>query len=109
MCKKKQRLFNKAKRSHKTKEWQEYKTHKKSALQAIMRAHWRYINTILLQGLESKDTKPFWDYIKSQQQDAIVVSPLKQNGVLPLDAKTKAGYIKCSAQVRLYSTFTTGR
>ena len=77
MCRKKQRLYNKAKRSHKNKDWQDYRSHKKATVQAIRRSHWRYVNSVLLEGLESKDTKPFWRYIKSQRQDALAF-PLRR-------------------------------
>ena len=90
LCRKKQRLFNKAKRSHRSKDWQEYKKHKKHTLQSIRRAHWNYVNSILQDGLESNDSKPFWRYVKSNQQDSVGVSPLKSVGKLYAEAKDKA-------------------
>ena len=93
MCRKKQRLYNKAKRSHKNKDWQDYRSHKKASVQAIRRSHWRYVNSVLLEGLESNDTKPFWRYIKSQRQDAFGISPLKLNGTLHSDPREKANIL----------------
>ena len=82
--------FNKAKRSHRSKDWQEYKKHKKHTLQSIRHAHWNYVNSIHQDGLESNDSKPFWRYVKSNQQDSVGVSPLKSVGKLYAEAKDKA-------------------
>ena len=60
MCRKKQRLFNKAKRSSKSRDWSAYKSLKKDTSKDLRRAHWQYVNNILLGGLQSKDSKPFW-------------------------------------------------
>ena len=46
LCRKKRRRFNKAKRSHRSKDWQEYKNDKKHTLQSIRRFHWNYVNSI---------------------------------------------------------------
>ena len=51
---------------------------------------WQYVNNILLEGLQSKDCKPFWRYVKSKRQDTIGVAPLKSKGNLFLDSKSKA-------------------
>ena len=90
MCRKKQRLFNKAKNSHKDKDWKTYKSLKKDTLKAIRRAHWQYVNNILMDSLENKDPKPFWRYIKAKKQDVLGVSPLKVGCNLFSDAKAKA-------------------
>ena len=70
-------LFNRAKRSHPSKDWQEYKNYKKHTLQSIRHAHWNYVNSILQDSLEYNDPKPFWRYVKSIQQDSTGVAPLK--------------------------------
>ena len=90
MCKRKQRLFSKAKRSHKSKDWLEYKNVKKETLCTISRAHWNYINKILLEGPEEHDSKPFWRYIKFRKQDSVGIAPIKQGGALHTDANMKA-------------------
>ena len=48
------------------------------------------VNNILLEGLQSKDCKPFWRYVKSKRQDTIGVAPLKSKGNLFSDSKSKA-------------------
>ena len=90
MCKRKQRLFSKAKRSHKSKDWLEYKNAKKETLHTIGRVHWNYINKILLEGLKERDSKPFWRYIKFRKQDSVGIAPIKQGGASHTDANMKA-------------------
>ena len=53
-------------------------------------AHWKYVNGILMEGLERDHTKPFYGYVKSQQQDSQGVSPLCAHGQLYSDAASKA-------------------
>ena len=43
-----------------------------------------------MEGLQSKDCKPFWRYVKSNRQDTIGVAPLKSKGNLFSDSKSKA-------------------
>ena len=90
LCRKKQRLFTRAKRSHKKAHWDKYKSHKKDTLKAIRRARWEYVNEILNVSLLEKNSKPFWRYIRSQRQENIGVSALKENGVLYSDSHKKA-------------------
>jgi len=59
-------------------------------LKASNKAHWTYVNGILLEGLENNGTKPFWSYIKARKQDNIGVALLKKNGVLINNSKDKA-------------------
>ena len=83
MCKKKQRLFNKAKRTKGAQHWEQYKSFKKDTLKAIRKRRWNYINDVLQLGLDKGDTKPFWRYVKAQRQDN---APLLDNGVLHTDS-----------------------
>ena len=93
MCKKKQRLYNKAKRTNKEYDWQKFKLHKKETHKQLKQAHLSYTNTILSESLESNDYKNFWKYIKTQKQEHIGVQPLKEKGVLHNDATTKANIL----------------
>ena len=83
MCKKKQRLFNKAKRTKRAQHWEQYKSFKKDTLKAIRKRRWNYINDVLQLGLDKGDTKPFWRYVKALRQDN---APLLDNGVLHTDS-----------------------
>ena len=90
MCKKKQRLFNKAKRTKLNRHWQQYRAFKKDVLKSIRKQRWKYINDILQVSLEQGDSKPFWSYIRAQRQDNSGVSPLSKQGVLHTDYLSKA-------------------
>ena len=64
MCKRKQRHFSKARRSHESKDWLKYKNAKNETLHTIRSADLTYINKTLLECPEERDSKPFWWYIK---------------------------------------------
>ena len=77
MCRKKQRLFNRAKQSKRKQHWEAYRSHKKATLKALRRGRWDYINNILQLGLEEGSSRPFWRYVKAQKQDSAGVAALK--------------------------------
>ena len=81
MCRKKQRLYNTAKRSKAQNRWAKFKTHKRNTLKALRRARWLYINNILQLSLDSGNSKPFWKYVKSQRQDTIGITAIKDQAV----------------------------
>ena len=54
MCKEKQRLFNKAKKTKRAQHWEQYKSFKKDTLKAIRKRRCRYINDVLQLGLAEK-------------------------------------------------------
>ena len=54
----------------------------KETLKEIRRARWSYINDILSLSLTDNNSKPFWLYIRCQQQDNLRVAALKENGRL---------------------------
>ena len=90
MCRKKQRLFSRARRTHKRSHWESYKAYKRDTLKAVKRARWSYVNDILQLSLNSGDSKPFWKCIKSQRQDSVGVSPLTSGGRMFSDSLDKA-------------------
>jgi len=102
MCKKKQRLFNKAKKTKRAQHWEQYKSFKRDTLKAIRKRRWSYINDVLLLGLDKGDTKPFWRYVRAQRQDNAGVAPLLDNGVLHTDSLSKA----CILNKQFISVFT---
>ena len=87
MLRKKQGLYNQAKKSKKLANYRHYK--KECKLQ-IRKAEWDYINTSILEGMEKNNSKPFWKYVKSRKQDNIGVAPLKDKGHLINNSKEKA-------------------
>ncbi len=59
--------------------WKKFKT-ARPQLQVrkdLRLAEHAFINNILMEGLEKKDTKPFWKFVKARRQDNTGVSPLK--------------------------------
>ena len=91
MCRKKQRLYNHAKKVKKNKDryWGQYCAHQTSTSKALRKAKWDYINGILQESLNEGNSKPFWLYIYSQKNDSKGVAPLKEDGSLFTDSRTK--------------------
>ncbi|CAG2245813.1 unnamed protein product [Mytilus edulis] len=87
MLKKKQNLYNQAKR---TKSWTNYRHFQKTCKREIRKAENNYINNAIIEGMNKNNTKPFWKYVKSRKQDNIGVAPLKKHGQLINDSKEKA-------------------
>ena len=90
MCRKKQRLYNRAKKSRKEHHWSTYKSHKKSTAKALNKARIDYINGILQAGLDEGNPKPFSRYIFSQRNGRGGVAALKEDGKLHTGGQKKA-------------------
>jgi len=88
MCKKKGRLYTKAKKTGSG--WEKFVEYQKATQTELNKAHWRYVNSVLVQGLEEGDQKSFWRYVHSQRQDNQGVSALTRGPQLYSDALTKA-------------------
>ena len=71
MCRKKQRLYNRAKKAKKNKDryWGQYRAHQTSTSKALRKAKWDYINGILQESLKEGNSKPFWWYIYIQPEE----------------------------------------
>ena len=72
LLRQKKRLYNQAKR---TNNWQNFKIHQKECRRHLRRAEWQYINTTIENGLMTRNSKPFWRYVKSRRQDNAGVAP----------------------------------
>ena len=92
LTRKKQKLYNKARKSRTRDDWEHYKAFKKNAQAAIQNAHTEYIKGVLDKSMEEKNPKPFWKYIKQQRKDSVGIAPLKPKGKVDLitDSKAKA-------------------
>ena len=88
-CRRKQRLYNRAKKSGKAGHKAAYIRARKSVQSALKQARWGYINGILQAGLDEGTSKPFWGYIRQQRQDNVGVSPLKKDGKLHADSLSR--------------------
>ena len=80
-------IYKKAKLS---KNWDKYKSFQKACKKQFKKAEQEYIMRAINKGMEQKNSKPFWRYIKSKKRDNIGISPLKLDGALCYDSKTKA-------------------
>ena len=83
----KTKFYKKAKTSG---NWTEYKENQKICKRAFQTAENNFVNNTINKGLEEKNSKPFWRYIKSKKSDNIGVSPLKDKGKLVSESKKKA-------------------
>ena len=90
LIRKKNSLYFKARNSRKSEHWVKYKECRRAVQRALRSAEWNYINNILETGLVNNDSKPFWKYIKSKQQDNTGIAPLRDGSILHTDSKSKA-------------------
>ena len=100
LCRKKERLYKKAKKSSKdlnvskddrdSPEWIEYKNFANQTKKSIRRAERAHINNILKTAERDRNCKPFYKYVKSKKQDASGVSPLIVEGKVYADSVGKA-------------------
>ena len=65
LIRKKQRCYNKAKRSKRSTDWVEYKSIQGQVRQSICNEHQNYITNIFSSSSNLNGNKPFWHYIKS--------------------------------------------
>ena len=89
MCRKKQRLYYKAKKTQHAKDWKNYRDFRKSTQKKIRQNYWSFQND-MLNNPEDKSNKAFWRYIKSKKQDFSSVNSLKQGSKIIFDSKGKA-------------------
>jgi hypothetical protein len=90
MTRKKQRLFNRAKKTGREHHWAQYRSFKKATTKALNKARWDYINGILQTSLDEGNSKPFWRYVYSQKNDRTGVAPLRDGSGLVCDSRSKA-------------------
>ena len=90
LIKQKKKAYNKAKT---TNSWESYKKIQKLCKNEIRNAEWKYINSTILDGLEKNNNKPFWNFVKSRKKDNTGVSPLKVDGKLFSDPKSKSNIL----------------
>ena len=83
----KARLHKRAKKSGK---WDRYRKFQKECKKQIRQAEYKHINSVIQEGLDNNNSKPFWKYVKFRKQDNIGVLPLKQKSNFISDSKSKA-------------------
>ncbi len=68
-------MCNKIKQSKKKKDGEH---RQKETIKALKSARWKYINKLLLIGLNENNAKPVWKYVKPTTEENIGVAPLKK-------------------------------
>ena len=82
MMRKKQRLYNKAKKTGDVADWQKFKSMRKHIKKQLVIAHNDYVSDLLsfpkdLNLNKPVPTKRFWSYIKSKKTHDVGIAPLK--------------------------------
>ena len=95
---KKQHLYNKwkklkARRQPYATAGDAYKKTHHDTSRLLQKTRMRYINNILIEGLEEKSNRPFWHYIKTQRTEAFRVAPLKEKGQVYLNSTKNASIL----------------
>ena len=97
LIRRKQRLYNKAKRSNDLSDWDQFKNFRRSTERIIRKSRSDYLLNIG-QSLESGDTKPFWRFIKNARQNFSGVAPLKTVQGIATSAIEKANVLNAQFQ-----------
>jgi hypothetical protein len=90
LCKQKQRVHTKAKRTKATKDWKRYKKLKANLQRESRQAHANFMQDIVSEDLH-KNPERIWSYIKSRKHESSGITSLKnKDGYLHSDTVSKA-------------------
>ena len=88
---KKQRCYNRAKKSGNWKDRDAYRKLRRKIDRDIRREYRRYVSKVVGGSLESDNTKPFWKFIKAKKQQRFGIAPLNtSDGRIATSATDKA-------------------
>ncbi len=90
LIRKKQRLYNKSKKSKKPSHKKAFKDMRSLIRNKLHKNYWDYLNNMLDPEKDNNSIQKFWKYIKSTKQDTMGIGTLKNNGVLAETAEQKA-------------------
>ena len=90
LIRKKQRLYNKSKKSKKPSHKKAFKDMRSLIRNKLHKNYWDYLSNMLDPEKDNNSIKIFWKYIKSTKQDTMGIGTLKNNGVLAETAEQKA-------------------
>ena len=90
---KKGRQFKKAKKSGMDEDMARYLDIEQMVKRELRDTERVYVNGILQNGLESRNSKLFWKYVKSQKQETFGISALKSNSNVITDSLSKAEFL----------------
>ena len=85
LARRKKRAYQKAKLSKCKKDWTRYKNLKKLCQANCRKTYNEFVNDMI-----ANKSKKFWTFVKSKRNDNTGVAPLKKNGIIYSDSKTKA-------------------
>ena len=85
----KKRLYNKAKASRQTQDWENFKAIQKTTRRSLQKAKRGYISENLTATIKD-NPRAFWSFIKKTKSEEVGISALKVNGRVISDAKEKA-------------------
>ena len=88
LIRRKQRAYNKAKKSNKDRDWALFRKLRKKTQSALKTAHWNHLNTLFKE--DGGSNKGLWRYLKSTRKDTCGVSTLVSDGRIASDAQDKA-------------------
>ena len=97
----KQRLYNKARRTNNETDWKKFKEARKEVKTCLENSHNEYVMSLLEPTIDQRNTsmtKKFWRYVKNQKRDNCGISPLTSNGQVHEDSKGKAEVLNCQFQ-----------
>ena len=89
LSRRKQHLYNRAKLSGLSEDWNEYCTAKKLMQKECQQAHRKYLSNIL-DSTSGRGQKNLWSYVKSKRRDQVSIPSLEVNGITVSDAQDKA-------------------
>lgn len=102
LCKKKQKLYNKAKKTNQPEDWASFRKIRKTLHQELSKSRNQYTSEFLAEACKS-NTKAFWSHIKKTSSNEVGVADLDINGTLVSDPKAKAEALNS----QFCSVFTT--
>ena len=93
--KRKQRAYNKARKSNNERDWANFRKRRKGLQQNIRNSYWDHVNRIVdpsasETGSDRKNSKGLWRFLKSTRRDNSGIGTLKANGISASSAESKA-------------------
>ena len=88
----KQRLYNQARKKHDPELWNKYRHMKRATQKLIRQQYWDYINSIV-SSPDDQARKGFWSYVKKLKRDSVGISILKQDGRQATSPEEKANML----------------
>jgi hypothetical protein len=98
LSRRKQKLYNRAKPTDKTRDWNSYNAMKKLAQKKYREAYSSYVNNIICS--EEASPKLFWNYIKNKKNDRCGAAQLKRSGISGVELTHISGMLLRSSDVK---------